>query len=221
MSRLAVGRMPLLCHNTFQRISPHVTAFDRGAAAADVGREATALHMTHLHISFTSWIWFWEQGSDVPLSNKAVAGGFRPLPVRQVGWEKLSKAVDKYGAVRTDAGPFHLIPRTEPYWKCQPSWKCQSSWLAPRGVIDCTRTTFTEGRSIFSRSTENGPALPSSSRVQPRSPEKFQPSCPWPLTRSISFHPATETAHRVSSSSPTPLHPALDLPFLACTDLYG
>ena len=45
------------------------------------------------------------------------------------------------------------------------------------GVFVCTtHKTFTKGRSIFSCSTENGPALPQSSRVQPRSQEKCWPS---------------------------------------------
>ena len=37
-------------------------------------------------------------------------------------------------------------------------------------------TYCTEGRSVFSRWTENGPAFPESSRAQPRSQEKRQPS---------------------------------------------
>ena len=48
---------------------------------------------------------------------------------------------------------------------------------ALRCVLVCTHKTFTKGRSIFSHSTENGPAFPYSSRVQPRSQEKCQPVC--------------------------------------------
>ena len=48
-----------------------------------------------------------------------------------------------------------------------------------RCVLVCTRKAFTKGRSIFSRSTENGPAFPESSRVQPRSQEKCQAFCFW------------------------------------------
>ena len=49
----------------------------------------------------------------------------------------------------------------------------------PRGrlALPCVHTkTFTKGRSMCSRATENGPAFPQSSRVQPRSQEKCQPS---------------------------------------------
>ena len=45
-----------------------------------------------------------------------------------------------------------------------------------RCVLVCTHKTFTEGRSIISRSSENGPAFPQASRVQPRSQETCQPS---------------------------------------------
>ena len=49
------------------------------------------------------------------------------------------------------------------------------------GTSLCTchsHTKFTKGRSIFSRSTENGPAFPQSSRTQPRPKEKCWPSSP-------------------------------------------
>ena len=48
-----------------------------------------------------------------------------------------------------------------------------SDWPGERakraGTSLCTHETFTKGRSIFSRSTENGPAFPQSSRVHRRS----------------------------------------------------
>ena len=75
--------------------------------------------------------------------------------------------------IGTRAGELPPGPRFELRMDCTEG---QHRGPALRCVRVCTHKTFTKGESIFSRSTENGPACPRSGRVQPRPQEKCQPS---------------------------------------------
>ena len=74
-----------------------------------------------------------------------------------------------------------------------------------RCVLVCTHETFTKARSICSRSTENGPVFPQSSRVQPRSQEKCQPSSSARVTPVFVavFHRRTSRSSRPTSARST------------------